>query len=251
MGDNASMYYTVKSGNRIRYERFGGGNGVMILHGLGGDLESMMPISREMKHDCTRILVDIPCHGGSDDFSISLHDLGRELVSLMEANGFHRFYAIGVSLGSIIIEELMLDSPENILGAVLLSPASEIDSQVLNKVSSWVSSSERVSDDVFSREFREKHRKEIEAYDRSHPMDPGRLYNMVPNLLGFSVKGRLSHARVNMVVAEYDGIFGPRMNGDLKDAFPEATFTTLRSGHAIHREDPRAAAGIASDFFFA
>ncbi|MEM0155241.1 MAG: alpha/beta hydrolase [Thermoplasmataceae archaeon] len=244
------MYYRLISGNRLRYEIHGEGVGVLILHGLGGDLESMIPISRAIDRDCTRVLVDLPCHGGSDDFSITLPDLVKELISLMGSKGLDKFYAIGVSLGSIIIEEIMLNDSDNILGAVLLSPASEIDSQVLDRVSAWASSSKRVSNDVFSPEFLEQHRKEIEAYDRSHPINTERLYYLIPNLIGFSVKGRRSNARVNMVVAEYDDIFGLRMNNDLKQAFPAAIFTIIRSGHAIHREDPRGAARIASEFFF-
>lgn len=245
------MHYTINGGQRIHYEKVGNtGEGILILHGLGGDLESMIPLSRSIKNECTRILVDAPCHGGSDDFEISIRDMGKELISLMVSNGFAKFFALGVSLGSIIIEEMMLDYPENLLGSVLLSPASKIDSAVIDRVSSWVSSEDRVSTDVFSEGFLEKHRKEIEEYDKAHPMRPERLYHIIPTLLDFTVKGRQSNTRSVMVVAEYDTIFGKRMNDDLQTAFPNSRFVTLNSGHAIHREDPRGAARIASEFIF-
>ncbi len=243
------MFHNTNSGNRIWYQLQGSGTGILIIHGLGGDLETMVPVSQNIQGNFTKVLVDAPCHGKSDDFGITLEDLGSELISLMESLGFREFYSVGISLGSIILEEMMLDHGENMTKNVLISPASEIDSVVVNKVASWAASENRVSADVLSESYLATHRKEVEAYDRDHPMKPERLYPLIPSLMNFSVRGRHSDSGCLLLVARYDSIFGERMSADLRETFRNSSSVLMNSGHAIHRENPLEAARIISEYF--
>ncbi len=243
------MFHNTNSGNRIWYQLQGSGTGILIIHGLGGDLETMVPVSQNIQGNFTKVLVDAPCHGKSDDFGITLEDLGSELISLMESLGFREFYSVGISLGSIILEEMMLDHGENMTKNVLISPASEIDSVVVNKVASWAASENRVSADVLSESYLATHRKEVEAYDRDHPMKPERLYPLIPSIMNFSVRGRHSDSGCLLLVARYDSIFGERMSADLRETFRNSSSVLMNSGHAIHRENPLEAARIISEYF--
>lgn len=243
------MFHNTNSGNRIWYQLQGSGTGILIIHGLGGDLETMVPVSQNIQGNFTKVLVDAPCHGKSDDFGITLEDLGSELISLMESLGFREFYSVGISLGSIILEEMMLDHGENMTKNVLISPASEIDSVVVNKVASWAASENRVSADVLSESYLATHRKEVDAYDRDHPMKPERLYPLIPSLMNFSVRGRHSDSGCLLLVARYDSIFGERMSADLRETFRNSSSVLMNSGHAIHRENPLEAARIISEYF--
>ncbi|MHB1708147.1 MAG: alpha/beta fold hydrolase [Thermoplasmataceae archaeon] len=243
------MFHNTISGNRIWYQLQGSGMGILIIHGLGGDLETMMPISQNIQANFTKVLVDAPCHGKSDDFGITLEELGSELISLMENIGFREFYSVGISMGSIILEEMMLDHGENMTKNVLISPASEIDSVIVNKVASWAASENRVSIDVLSESYLSTHKKEVDAYDRDHPMKPERLYPLIPSLMNFSVSGRHSDSECLLLVAQHDSIFGERMSADLRDTFRNSSVVLMNSGHAIHRENPLEAARIISEYF--
>ena len=243
------MFHKTSSGNKIWYELQGSGKGILIIHGLGGDLETMMPVAQNIQGNFTKVLVDVPCHGKSDDFGISLEDLGSEFISLMRSLGFRDFYSIGISLGSIILEEMMLDHGENMAKSVLMSPASEIDSVVVNKVASWAASENRVSADVLSEGYLATHRKEVDAYERDHPMKPERLYPLIPSLMNFSVRDRHSDSGCLLLVAQHDSIFGERMSADLRKTFSNSRVILMNSGHAIHRENPLEAARIISEYF--
>ena len=243
------MFHKTSSGSKIWYELQGSGKGILIIHGLGGDLETMMPVAQNIQGNFTKVLVDVPCHGKSDDFGISLEDLGSEFISLMRSLGFRDFYSIGISLGSIILEEMMLDHGENMAKSVLMSPASEIDSVVINKVASWAASENRVSDDVLSEGYLATHRKEVDAYDRDHPMKPERLYPLIPSLMNFSIRNRHSDSGCLLLVAQHDSIFGERMSADLRKTFSNSRVILMNSGHAIHRENPLEAARIISEYF--
>lgn len=243
------MFHKMSSGNRIWYQLQGSGMGLLIIHGLGGDLETMLPVSQNIKGNFTKVLVDAPCHGKSDDFGITLEEFGSDLISLMENLGFRKFYSVGVSLGSIILEEMMLDHGENMTKNALISPASEIDSIVVNKVASWAASENRVSADVLSESYLADHREEVDAYDRDHPMQPERLYPLIPSLMNFTVRGRHSDSECLLLVAEHDTIFGERMSADLRETFRNSRVILMNSGHAIHRENPLEAARIISEYF--
>ncbi len=243
------MFHKTSSGSKIWYELQGSGKGILIIHGLGGDLETMMPVAQNIQGNFTKVLVDVPCHGKSDDFGISLEDLGSEFISLMRSLGFRDFYSIGISLGSIILEEMMLDHGENMAKSVLMSPASEIDSVVINKVASWAASENRVSADVLSEGYLATHRKEVDAYDRDHPMKPERLYLLIPSLINFSIRNRHSDSGCLLLVAQHDSIFGERMSADLRETFSNSRVIQMNSGHAIHRENPLEAARIISEYF--
>ncbi len=242
------MYHTTQEGYKIWYESSGHGSGVLILHGLGGSTESMKPISFGLGDGFRKVLMDIPCHGRSDNFGINIHDLGREMVSLMRENGFDSFSGVGLSLGSILLEETMIDFGGALKNAVFISPTSRIDDVVVNKITGWATIPGQADEDAFSPKFLKDHREEIEAYDKVNPFIPERVIPILSEIFEFSLKGRFSNNPAMMIIGKYDTLFGERMIDDLVRAFPNSEYHILESGHAIHREIPDLASRMILQF---
>jgi pimeloyl-ACP methyl ester carboxylesterase len=247
--NRVAMYYTTEEGHRIWYETSGKGSGVLILHGLGGSIESMRRIAYGIGDEFRKVLIDLPCHGRSDDFRIPLRNLGKELVGLMQENSLENFYGIGLSLGSILLEETILDYGNSLKSAILISPASKFDNVVANKIMGWTTIPGQADVDAFSPQFLMEHRKEIEEYDRENPLLPQRVTPILTEILEFSIENRISYNRVMMLIGRYDTVFGERMIDDLKRTFPNSEYHILDSGHAIHREAPDITSELARRFF--
>ncbi|MCW6168471.1 MAG: alpha/beta hydrolase [Thermoplasmatales archaeon] len=243
------MFHTTKNGHKIWYELNGNGPGIILLHGLGGSLDSMKRIAYDLDDDYTRILVDLPCHGKSDNFSLSLRELSYEMVAIMRENSFRKFSGVGVSLGAIILEETLFDFGDALKNAALMSPTSGFDNEVANMIMKWATVPGQTAKDVFSPEFFEMHEREIEEYENENPFLPERLAPLLSEIIEFTTIDRVSNNFVLLLMGKYDRLFGKRMLDDLRDSFPNSEYSILDSGHAIHREKPDLASKLILEFF--
>ncbi len=241
------MFYNTRYG-KIYYEKRGEGPGVLFLHGLGGSLDSMYALSNDLEN-YTKIYVDLPCHGKSDDFEISFSELAKSLVSLMDYLGYKKFYIVGISLGSMVAEKIAINFQEHIKKAVFISPAPNIDEHSIRMVFEWFGSEDGGAKSLFSKEFYETHKEEIMEYEKDHPLYPERLYNIVNEIMGFNILDEKSTVNCIIIYGEYDNLFGERMNDPLKKIFINCNIFKLKAGHAIHRESPSEAAKIIYTFF--
>jgi len=241
------MFIETGKGN-IYYEVNGEGPGVLFLHGLGGSLDSMYPIGESLK-SYKRIYVDIPCHGKSDNFEINFDDISTFLVDLMKKLGLEKFYIVGISLGSLISENLIIKHPDNVIKGVFISPSSHIDENAMRKVFSWFNSEDGGTSTLFSKNFYETHKKEIMEYEKSHPLKTERLFYISNEIMKFNILNERSEKRCAIIYGEYDDLFGERMLPYLKSVFLNCEIFKLNAGHAIHRESPQDAAIIIERFF--
>ncbi len=228
---------------RIYYEVHGNGKPILIIHGLGGSSDSMRMLSDRLQ-GYQRVLVDLPCHGFSDDFKITLDDLSKSLNELMNSLGYKKFYVIGISLGAIISEIITLKYPANIIKSVFISPASHIDDIAINMVSSWVTSEDGGASTLFSPDYFASHKEEILEYDKLHPLQPERLLPIIPEITKFNINGERSTKNCVILYGKYDDLFGKRMIDSMLNIFPNCSVYELSTGHSIHRENPQAAADI-------
>jgi len=240
------MFYETPKG-KIYYEKVGTGPGVLILHGLGGSYDSMENISLNMD-GFTRILADIPCHGLSDNMEVSLDEISEMLVNLMKSEGLEKFNLIGISLGSLISQKIALNFPNNILKISLLSPAPFIDEEAVNMVSQWITTEDGGASTLFSKKFYEENKDKIMEYEKTHPLQPERLYNLIPGIINFDVRGKAVDKKCLIIYGKEDKLFGERMVPELRKLFPKSKVVALNSGHAIHRESPEEAALIIKSF---
>ncbi|MGC8619420.1 MAG: alpha/beta fold hydrolase [Thermoplasmata archaeon] len=241
------MFYDTRKGN-IYYEVNGSGKPVLLLHGLGGSLDSMYNIGNFLP-EYAKIYVDLPCHGKSDNFEIGFEELSYSLISLMKNLGFDEFYLVGISLGAIISETITLKYPHNVLKSAFISPTSHIDETSIKIVSSWFNSEDGGSSTLFSKNFYETHKNEILEYEKNHPLVPERLFYLVNEIMKFDIQNEMSYKKCIIIYGEYDYLFGERMIPYLKNIFQNCKIYKLNAGHAIHRESPRETANIIDKFF--
>jgi len=228
---------------KIHYEVEGDGKPVLIIHGLGGLTESMKPLSEGLV-GMRKVLVDLPCHGSSDDFQITLEDLAMYLVKLMNSLGHKKFYVVGISLGSIVSEILTLRYSDAVIVPFFISPASHIDEAAINMVSSWVTSEDGGASTLFSPEFFQLHKDEILEFNRLYPLKPERLIPMIPEIIKFNINGEKSLKKCMIIYGKYDDLFGRRMIDTMLKIFPNCKTIELNTGHSIHRESPSYAARL-------
>lgn len=118
--------YFDADGVRIRYVERGQGEPVVLLHGLGGSVETWTNsgILQALAQDHRVIAFDMRGHGQSD----KPHDpkkYGREMVldvvRLLDHLGIQRAHIAGYSLGGMIVSQLLTLQPDRFLSATLIA----------------------------------------------------------------------------------------------------------------------------------
>ncbi|MGI0037148.1 MAG: alpha/beta fold hydrolase [Nitrososphaera sp.] len=112
-------------GLRIRMVERGKGNPVILLHGLGGSIESWINNLRSLSSERRVICLDLPGFGESDkpriSYTISFY---RDfLIKFLKHLGLEKSSLIGSSLGGHIACELAIARADMVDKLVLISPA--------------------------------------------------------------------------------------------------------------------------------
>jgi pimeloyl-ACP methyl ester carboxylesterase len=117
--------YITLNGARIRYSVLGSGPVVVLLHGLGGFLETwglnMYPLSSH----CRVYAIDLPGHGLSDKLDgCYMPDCATGfLVNILDRLGIERATLIGHSLGGAISINTAANFPDKVDKLILVSSA--------------------------------------------------------------------------------------------------------------------------------
>lgn len=117
--------YITFNGAKIRYTVIGSGPVVVLLHGLGGFLETwglnMVPLSNH----CKVYALDLPGHGLSDKLDgCYIPDCAAGfLVNIMDRLGIERATLIGHSLGGAISMNTAANFPDKVDKLILVSSA--------------------------------------------------------------------------------------------------------------------------------
>ena len=111
------------------YEKAGAGSGppALLVHGLGGNASSFLPLVRPLAKVCRRVLVvDLPGHGRSNikrgERPLNIDELGEAVLAALDFIG-EPAVLIGNSLGGALTLNALLERPERVLGWVGLAPA--------------------------------------------------------------------------------------------------------------------------------
>jgi 2-hydroxy-6-oxonona-2,4-dienedioate hydrolase len=118
-------HYIEVDGLKIRMVQRGKGDPVILLHGLGGSIESWTNNLRSLSVEARVICLDLPGFGQSDkprtNYTISFY---RDfLIKFMKRLGLTKASVIGSSLGGHIACELAIARPNMVDRLVLVSPA--------------------------------------------------------------------------------------------------------------------------------
>jgi 3-oxoadipate enol-lactonase len=119
----------------INYEDKGHGFPVVLIHGLSDDLRFWDPVVAELSKDYRTIAFDLRGHGKSDkpEDSYSIEQFSQDIYRVLLEIGIKEAHFIGFSMGSAILQQLVLDNPQMVKSMILMSSFSYIDSYLKDK----------------------------------------------------------------------------------------------------------------------
>ena len=111
-------------GRRLRYVRTGRGPSVVLVHGFGSSLATWKDVIRGLAGDHDVVALDLPGFGLSDQpTDLSVDDLPRAVVGLMDRLGIARAALVGNSLGGGTCALVAASRPERVSALVLVDAA--------------------------------------------------------------------------------------------------------------------------------
>jgi poly(3-hydroxyoctanoate) depolymerase len=105
----------------LRVARMGEGQPLLLINGLGANLEMWRPLVRELAGEREVVAFDLPGTGRSTRPRLPLRmaQLARVVTELLDELGYERLDVLGYSLGGILAQELAHRAPERIERLVL------------------------------------------------------------------------------------------------------------------------------------
>lgn len=118
------MEYLKVGGISVRYSDSGSGEPVLLIHGLGGSIESWTNNAGELAKSLRVIAVDLPGFGLSDkpkmSYTIKFYkDFAIEFLKLLKLD---QVSIVGSSLGGHIAAEIAISRPNLVKRLVMISP---------------------------------------------------------------------------------------------------------------------------------
>jgi len=107
----------------IAYERNGKGHPLVLIHGVGANLQSWDEVSRDLEDSFDIVRPDLRGHGQSAriDSQYSIEKFAADIVKVMDDAGVRKAHLVGFSLGGLIAQELARSYPDRFERVVLLS----------------------------------------------------------------------------------------------------------------------------------
>lgn len=117
----------VEYGNvRIQYRTCGSGPRVLLLPSVGRDVEDFYPVAHLLAARGCRAIMPTPRGMGDSTGpleNISLHDLARDVIAVLEHDGGSAAVVAGHAFGNWIARVAALQYPEQVKGVVVLAAA--------------------------------------------------------------------------------------------------------------------------------
>jgi 3-oxoadipate enol-lactonase len=253
--------YAPNGEGRIAYEvrgaRHTGRPWLVLVQGLGFDRSGWEPVVRRLRPHFRLILVDNRGSGGSDlpTDSLTVRDMARDVVSVLDAVGVPATHVLGVSLGGMVAQDLAVDHADRVRRLVLacttpgwpfaypmpvasvrlmnatrlLPPEVALRRHVENALS---------ADTVANRpDLVER----IVEFERRRPSDPGAFAAQAAAGARYVGQLRQTQIRAHTLVlhGDADTVVDPRNAALLADRIPHASLVILPGlGHLFFWEDP-------------
>ncbi len=111
------------NGIRMRYRIDGAGPDLVLVHGVGAQLESWDGVVARLGGRFRCIAYDLRGHGATDKPAgpYSIEDFAADVAGLMDALGIARYHLAGFSLGGLIGQRFALDYADRLDRLALLS----------------------------------------------------------------------------------------------------------------------------------
>lgn len=105
----------------LHYKRYGKGESLVLLHGYAGGIGYWLPLIMGLKNGFDIIAVDLPGFAGSAGVPapVTISGYAASVVELMDQLGVEKAHVLGFSMGGMIAQQLVLDSPDRASSLVL------------------------------------------------------------------------------------------------------------------------------------
>ncbi|MFN0093383.1 MAG: alpha/beta fold hydrolase [Dehalococcoidia bacterium] len=239
------------------YEEQGSGEPLLMIMGLGGDLQAWLRVAPVLARHYRVITYDNRGAGrsSSPDKPYSIAGMANDAAALLDALGIEKAHVLGFSMGGYIAQELALQHPRKVEKLILLSTAASIEGYIRRIVhgmvavrrtnlsrEGWVRyqapylySPELLDDDVRAEEA-------IRAnLANEWPQGDHAFIRQCDAILAWDAKDRVAGIKNQALVAVGgdDVLVPPRNSERLAKKLPNATLKTLPGAHVGVLENPK------------
>ena len=253
---------------RIQYETSGEGFPLVMINGLGLDLDNWDPrLVNELSKQFKLILFDNRGAGRSDasDKEYTIKLFADDTAGLMKALGVPKAHVLGLSMGGMVAQELALKYPEKVSKLILCSTHNGgLDViQPSQKVVKMLAAGVNVmSKDewrriflplMFTADFIEKNPDFVEIVAQRffrHPISREAYTRQLAAIQDFDAHDRLRRIKVPTLIlhGRKDVLIPPENGSILAAAIPKAKFVYFENSAHVLAEEMREALRILTDF---
>ena len=245
-------------GLRLRYERVGSGQPVVLLHGISNHCLAWAPqLDALAAAGWQAILPDLAGHGHSAAVTdtTTTQDLAADIVALLDTLEIPAAPVCGLSLGGMVAQQLLVDHPERITGALVASAGTNLtfpgaDQVIASWTAIWLAPDgprrrlEATWEGLASEAYRASPQGQA-FYASWWPLLGGvsgqALAAVAAGLLRFDVTAGLAKVAVPVlaVAGEHDPLAGPPMVQEVAAQVPGARFEVIGDvQHLVNLERP-------------
>ena len=120
---NQTFVFAEVGSVRLRYAVKGVGPDLVMVHGVGSELDEWADVASVLQNRYRTISFDLRGHGESSkpDGTYTLADFVNDTRGLVDSLGIKRFHLAGFSLGGLIAQGFALTYPERLKSLILMS----------------------------------------------------------------------------------------------------------------------------------
>ena len=253
---------------QIYYEVRGEGFPLVMIHGLGANLDWWDPsMVQELSKRFTTVTFDNRGAGRTDvsDKRYTIRLFADDTAGMMDSLGISRAHVIGISMGGMIAQELVLNYPQKVEKLVLCSTTCggvesiRASNDVLGRLMidrSTLSEKEiakMMTPIILTKDFINKNPDQVELIIQQGlkaPISAEAFRRQLSAISGFSTHDRLPQIKApTLILAGMKDILVPPGNGSvLAEAIPKAKLVYLENSAHTLTEDMDEVNDIVSDF---
>jgi len=232
------------------YEEAGSGDPLVLVMGLGGDMQAWALQAPALAKHFRVITFDNRGSGrtSSPDKPYSIAGMADDLAALLDSLGVPKAHILGWSMGGYIAQEFALKYPARVNKLILLATAASIDGYGRTIVRNWINvrrsnmSREQIArltatwlygSELFDDEARFE-RAIANSVANPYGQQDHAFIRQAQAVLGFDASDRLANIKAETLVigCEEDILVPPRNSEKLAKLIPGAALKTMSGGHA-------------------
>ena len=246
----------------LRYRRWGQGVPLILIHGFASSSAVWADLGPSLGDQFDVIAIDWPGFGASSDQAplSSVDAFAQAIINLADALNLGRFFVLGHSMSGFVVQELLVNHHDHLLGAVLYGAGLRIDKtlrfesidQTLRKLHE--DGAEATAIRVIAHWFADP-RAHADAIDDCEKAAVGMTVSAADAAIRafdrVDYTGLLDDVRkpALIILGEGDRSHPPQSALALRAALPGSHMAVLPfAGHAAHLEQPRLFSAILRQF---